>query len=304
MRHEKVKRAFGSVAAVVLTFLALADAPDQLAKWKRYLDSFNALLGVDWSAFWSGPAGRWILVLLGVGIGLWSWDVPQRLRIKFLHRDIRLHDDKHLTVEHEMPKADTIGVLMETQQQSSRPQRLPPDIVAQTMREFRSLEVESAYRRTIMSVDWQREAEGLHFRITNRSPDVVTTFKLFLTDLKLWSPEQRLFVDVKEFHGSDHFPEIELRLAEAKLFHGDTTTAPFLHIEPDDLWFMGKAHSFEVAEKQYVRREGIWEVTLRHELDGKPVIHNEVRCFRWKKGSSPQPCDCPKEADEESYDES
>ena len=76
----KAKRITGTVITVVVIFLGLADAPEQLAKWKAGLDGFVAGVGIDWSAFWSASAGRTVIVLVGVLVGLWAWDVPRLAR--------------------------------------------------------------------------------------------------------------------------------------------------------------------------------------------------------------------------------
>lgn len=179
-------------------------------------------------------------------------------------------------------------------EQSKPTPTLPPEIVAKRMRSLRSMEAESAYRRSIISVDWRSDAEGLHFVLTNNEVDVVTTFRLILTDLQWWSADKRQFVKVKEFHGGGDFVEVELQPRSRQLFHKDRTTAAFLHIERDGiLWFHSKP-----GVRQGLGREGLWEVTLRHELDAKPVIYNEVRCFQWKKGSKPEPCNCPESSDD------
>ena len=142
------------------------------------------------------------------------------------------------------------------------------------------MEVESAYRRTLISVAWHGEPKGLHFRITNNDVEVVTTFKLILTDLKWWSPDRHVFVMVREFHAHGSFIAVELKPRTRQLFHKDHTVAEFLHFKDDNaVWFLGKTRPSEPSVRQQFSREGIWEVTLRHELDGKPVIHNEVRCF-------------------------
>ena len=61
------KRAFG-VVTVLVTLLALSEAPAQLRKWR---DAALTLLGV----------GGWKVILLAAALGvfLWAWDVPQRL---------------------------------------------------------------------------------------------------------------------------------------------------------------------------------------------------------------------------------
>lgn len=79
----RAKQIAGTVGAVVLGFLALGDAPEQLANWKRGFAYVVSLGGIDWSAFWSGAAGRWVLSIAAVIIGLWAWDVPERAIAKF-----------------------------------------------------------------------------------------------------------------------------------------------------------------------------------------------------------------------------
>ena len=85
----------GSVLAVVLTAIGLADAPEAFAKWSAFLYELWMFPGIDWAAFFSGAGGRWILSLLGIAIGLWTWEVPERLKSKwqgkpFSHRPIEV----------------------------------------------------------------------------------------------------------------------------------------------------------------------------------------------------------------------
>jgi hypothetical protein len=72
----------GSVLSAVMIFLAFGDAPDQIANWKAGLNNAISFVGVDWGAFWAGTGGRALLLLLGIAVGLWAWDVPQRIRDK------------------------------------------------------------------------------------------------------------------------------------------------------------------------------------------------------------------------------
>jgi hypothetical protein len=68
-----IKRALGTVLAAVLAFLAIADAPTQLAQWKKWWD--QAVAAIDWS----GNGARWAFLVLAVIVGLWAWDVHGRL---------------------------------------------------------------------------------------------------------------------------------------------------------------------------------------------------------------------------------
>jgi hypothetical protein len=71
-----LKRVLGTGVTVVLTFLALGDAPNQLASWKRGWDQFVG------SVDWSGSIARWLFVLAAVLVGSWAWDVHVRLLSK------------------------------------------------------------------------------------------------------------------------------------------------------------------------------------------------------------------------------
>lgn len=75
----KLKVLLGSILAAAVTVLGLADAPDQYQKLKGYAGGLSTALGIDWAAFWSGNGGRYSLILLGIAIGLWAWEAPQRL---------------------------------------------------------------------------------------------------------------------------------------------------------------------------------------------------------------------------------
>lgn len=67
------RRTVGSVVAVVIGFFALADVPDQAGKWWNGIT--NAVSGID---------SRFVLLMVAIAIGLWTWDVHSKLIAKFL----------------------------------------------------------------------------------------------------------------------------------------------------------------------------------------------------------------------------
>lgn len=79
LRAHRLRRAIGTAVTVVLALLAFADAPAQLRTWKQWIADFNSWLGIDWNVFFSGNGGRWVFLLAAVLVGLYSWDVPEKL---------------------------------------------------------------------------------------------------------------------------------------------------------------------------------------------------------------------------------
>jgi len=70
---QKLVRIGGSVFAVFVGALALADAPEQAGKLWGY---WNYVVG--WAGL-SANGGRWVLVVAAIVVGLLAWDVPRRL---------------------------------------------------------------------------------------------------------------------------------------------------------------------------------------------------------------------------------
>ena len=78
-----IRKVLGSVASVVLTVIGLTEAPDAWAKIKVWAHDLWMVPGVDWAAVFSGSGSRWLFVIAGVIVGLWTWEVPHRLVTRF-----------------------------------------------------------------------------------------------------------------------------------------------------------------------------------------------------------------------------
>jgi hypothetical protein len=177
-------------------------------------------------------------------------------------------------------------------QASTKPE--PLDLAAASMAANNAL---GARLKDEIRLEFWAIRHKLHIRVFNNTPNAIRDFRLYVTEMRLYSETHKAFVEVPAMHARGPFKKLEL-LAEPPItgiFPGHPTLLQFVSIEKTGhttllLTFKGRTEDASM-ETRAIDQGGLWRVDFEISAVGK--TGRASLKFRWSPGAAPEPYEDP-----------